>query len=61
MTLIIKQLVIRGEVIEDNSHYSKEEHPNQEALIQLIEETKREIEKEYQEKMLELIEKTSTR
>lgn len=61
MTLIIKQLVIRGEVIEDNANYSKEEHPNQEAIIQLVEDTKRKIENEYQEKMLELIEKSSTR
>ncbi|TVP46484.1 MAG: hypothetical protein EA341_13695 [Mongoliibacter sp.] len=61
MTLIIKQLVIRGEVIEDNANYSKEEHPNQEAIIQLIEDTKRKIENEYHEKMLELIEKSSTR
>lgn len=61
MTLIIRQLVIRGEVVEDSARAGREESLNYEMVRQLIEAAKREIEKECQEKISEMIENTSAR
>lgn len=61
MTLIIRQLVIRGEVVEDSARSGREESLNYDMVKQLIEAAKREIEKECQEKISEMIENTSAR
>ncbi|HSF52594.1 MAG TPA: DUF5908 family protein [Algoriphagus sp.] len=61
MTLIIKQLVIRGEVMEDSVKYNREENLSFEKVKQLIENAKKEIEKECQERISEMIENSAAR
>jgi len=61
MTLIIRQLVIRGEVVEDSARYSRGTDLNLEKVTALLEATKREIEQEYQERMVEMLENTAAR
>jgi hypothetical protein len=61
MTLIIRQLVIRGEVIEDSDRLGREGGIDYEQVRQLIEAARREIEKDYQEKISEMIENSSAR
>lgn len=61
MTLIIKQLVIRGEVVEDSPKFSREENLNYDQVKQLIDAAKKDLEKEFQDKISEMIENTSAR
>lgn len=61
MTLIIKQLVIRGEVVEDSAKSDREESLNYELVKQLIETAKKEIEKECQEMISEMVENNAAR
>lgn len=61
MTLIIKQLVIRGEVVEDTGRPDRSENPDFERIKQLIEAAKKDIENECRERISELIENNSAR
>lgn len=61
MTLIIKQLVIRGEVVEDSPKFGREENLNYDQVKQLIDAAKKDLEKEFQDKISEMIENTSAR
>jgi len=61
MTLIIKQLVIRGEVVEDSAKSDPEKSLNYELVKQLIEVAKKEIEKECQEMISEMVENNAAR
>ncbi|WP_026965905.1 DUF5908 family protein [Algoriphagus terrigena] len=61
MTLIIKQLVIRGEVVEDSAKSDREESLNYELVKQLIETAKKEIEKGCQEMISEMVENNAAR
>lgn len=61
MTLIIKQLVIRGEVIEDSSRFGTDNQASMDKVRELIEAAKKEIEREYQEKISQLVEQSSSR
>lgn len=61
MTLIIKQLVIRGEVLEDSSNSNREETLSYDKVKELIAAAKREIEKDCREKISEMIENSSAR
>lgn len=61
MTLIIRQLVIRGEVVEDSAKSNREDNLNYEVVKQLIEAVRKEIEKECREKITEMIENSSAR
>jgi polyhydroxyalkanoate synthesis regulator phasin len=61
MTLIIKQVVIRGEVLSDSGKYVQDSGLSYEKVKELISKAKKEIEQEYQEKISEMIENTSVR
>lgn len=61
MTLIIRQLVIRGEVVEDSAKYRRENELNLEKVAELVENAKKDIEREYQERMMEMLENTAAR
>ncbi|WPR77342.1 DUF5908 family protein [Algoriphagus sp. NG3] len=61
MTLIIRQLVIRGEVLEDSAKYRRENDLNLEKVAELVENAKKDIEREYQERMMEMLENTAAR
>lgn len=61
MTLIIKQLVIRGEVIDDSTSFKKEEELNYEKMKHLLEDMKREIESQCMEKISSVIGNTLIR
>lgn len=61
MTLIIKQLVIRGEVLPDSGKYAQDTGLSYEKVKELINKAKKEIEQEYQEKISEMIENTTVR
>lgn len=61
MTLIIRQLVIRGEVVEDSAKSNRDENLNYDTVKQLIEIAKKEIEKECQEMISEVMDNNSAR
>lgn len=61
MTLIIKQLIIRGEVVEDKGASSRGDAIDLDKVRQLIEAAKRDIEQECKERISELIENSSAR
>ncbi|GAB3218619.1 hypothetical protein J0A67_03130 [Algoriphagus aestuariicola] len=61
MTLLIKQLIIRGEVVEDSERSNRGEKMDYEAIRQLVESAKREIVKECQERISEMIENSVAR
>lgn len=61
MALIIKQLVIRGEVIDDSTSFKKEEELNYEKMKHLLENMKREIESQCMEKISSAIGNTLIR
>lgn len=61
MTLIIKQLVIRGEVTEDSGRTGREDSLNYDKVKELIDAAKKEIEKDCREKISEMIENSSAR
>lgn len=61
MTLVIKQLVIKGEVIEDTSFFSREHQLSMEKVKEMIEQAKKEMEREYQEKLFQFLEHAATR
>lgn len=61
MTLIIRQLVIRGEVISDSGKYGRETNMSYEKVKELIQAAKKEIELEYQEKIAEMLENSAVR
>jgi hypothetical protein len=60
MTLIVKELVVRGIVSNDHSQIS-ESSLEKEDLSQYLEQMKKEIERECVEKVLQKIETKSTR
>ncbi len=61
MTLVIKQLVIKGEVIEDTSFFSREHQLSMEKVKEMIEQAKKEMKREYQEKLFQFLEHAATR
>lgn len=61
MTLIIKQVVIRGEVMEDSSKFQREEGISPETVKRMIEQAKREIERQCEEKISAMIDHSLTR
>ena len=61
MALTIKQLVIRGEVIEEPARLGRGQELTYEQVKQLIEAAKKDIEREYLDKISEMIENTAAR
>jgi hypothetical protein len=61
MALIIKQLVIRGEVVEDKGTSEQMEALDKELLYQMIEENKKEILDACEEKIATILEKSFSR
>ncbi|WP_297338271.1 DUF5908 family protein [Algoriphagus sp.] len=61
MTLIIRQLVIRGEVVEDTARYGGEQPLNLEQVKELIDAAKKEMEREYQEKISQMLDYSVSR
>lgn len=61
MTLIIKQLIIRGEVVEDLDRSNRDSNLDYQSVARLIEIAKREIEKECQDRISEMIENIAAR
>lgn len=61
MTLIIRQLVIRGEVVEDTANYGREQQLSMEKVKELIDTAKKEIEREYQEKISQMMDYSVSR
>lgn len=60
MTLIVKELVIRGIVSRDYSS-AKESSFDEEKILQYLEQLKREIEKECEERVLQKLETKTLR
>lgn len=61
MTLIIRQLVIRGEVIPDSSQFERKKEVSLEQIRDLIDQAKKDMERELEEKFSQVIEYSTTR
>ncbi|TDK50621.1 hypothetical protein [Algoriphagus formosus] len=61
MTLIIRQLVIRGEVIPDSGQFDRKKEVSLEEIRDLINQAKREMERELEEKFSQVIDYSATR
>ncbi|WP_026948143.1 hypothetical protein [Algoriphagus marincola] len=61
MTLIIRQLVIRGEVVSDSNSYERKRELSLEEVRELINQAKRDVEREMEEKFSQVMDYSATR
>jgi hypothetical protein len=61
MTLIIRQLVIRGEVVSDSNSFERKRELSLEEVRELINQAKRDVEREMEEKFSQVMDYSATR